>query len=120
MNARLIKILCIVALMAGSPISLVSAAEGDCKADLQRLCPDIDPAGTGAQACLKENISDLSTGCKENIQKLMSALQSFGEACGQDVQTLCSEVNPGGGRILKCLKENKASVSAGCIGFLTK
>ena len=106
--------------MAVSSVSLVKAAEGDCKADVQRLCPDVDPAGTQAQTCLKENMTELSTGCKENMQKLINALQSFGEACGQDVQTLCAEVSPGGGRILQCLKKNQASVSQGCIEFLTK
>ena len=120
MNTQLVKILCIIALMAVPSVSLVQAAEGDCVADVQRLCPDVDPAGAQAHACLKENIPELSTGCKENIQKLTNALQSFGEACGQDVQTLCAEVSPGGGRILQCLKENQASVSADCISFLTR
>lgn len=117
---RLLGIVCIVSLITASPIETVSAAEGDCKADISRFCPDVNPEGQAAMACLKENVQELSPGCKDNIQKLIGALQSFGEACGSDVQTLCADVNPGGGRILKCLKENQASVSAGCIGFLTK
>ena len=40
------------------------------------------------------------------------------EACAGDVKTLCSDVKPGGGRILACLKENKAKVSPGCIQAL--
>jgi len=35
-------------------------------------------------------------------------------ACKQDVQTLCPNVQPGGGRILACLKGHAQQVSAGC------
>jgi len=119
MKFRLLGILCIVSLMTFSQTAVVHAAEGDCKADMAKLCPDATE-GQQATNCLKENVQDLSAGCKENIEMLIGALQSFGEACGADVQSLCADVNPGGGRILKCLKENQASVSAVCIGFLTK
>ena len=35
-------------------------------------------------------------------------------ACHDDVQKLCSDVQPGGGRIINCLKEHKDQVSDGC------
>lgn len=36
------------------------------------------------------------------------------EACRQDVQTLCSGVQPGEGRVVACLRENRAKLSDGC------
>lgn len=36
------------------------------------------------------------------------------EACAADVKALCGDVQPGGGKILRCLKEHKAQVSSGC------
>ncbi len=36
------------------------------------------------------------------------------EACQKDVQTLCPGVQPGGGRIVACLKKNQAKVSDAC------
>jgi hypothetical protein len=36
------------------------------------------------------------------------------EACGADIQKLCAGVQPGGGRILQCIKEHAADVSPGC------
>ena len=36
------------------------------------------------------------------------------KACASDIKTLCPAVQPGGGRILACLKEHKESVSAPC------
>ncbi len=120
MNSRISGILFVAAVALLSPVSVTVAAEGDCRADLARLCPELEPQDAEAKNCLKENLQDLSPGCKDNIRKLIGALQSFAEACGQDVKTLCPEVVPGGGRILRCLKKNKESVSAGCTGFLTK
>lgn len=35
-------------------------------------------------------------------------------ACMSDVQKLCTGVQPGGGRIVACLKEHKDQVSDGC------
>jgi hypothetical protein len=35
-------------------------------------------------------------------------------ACETDIQTLCPSVQPGGGRIIACLKEHKEKVSDGC------
>jgi len=35
-------------------------------------------------------------------------------ACRADVERLCPDVQPGGGRIAACLKKNEAQVSAAC------
>jgi hypothetical protein len=40
--------------------------------------------------------------------------------CKDDIQRLCAGVQPGGGRILKCLKENKMQMSVGCAQGLAK
>ena len=34
--------------------------------------------------------------------------------CKPDVERLCTGVQPGGGRIVKCLKAHKMEVSVGC------
>src|ERR1019366_7792724 len=35
-------------------------------------------------------------------------------ACASDLQRLCARVQPGGGRIIACLKQHKDEVSDGC------
>jgi hypothetical protein len=42
------------------------------------------------------------------------AMQEVRAACQADVQKLCAGVQPGGGRIVACLKEHKEEVSDGC------
>lgn len=41
-------------------------------------------------------------------------------ACKQDVQTYCSDVQRGGGRIVKCLKEHEKDLSSQCSQALGK
>ena len=42
------------------------------------------------------------------------AVDAARAACEADVQKLCTGVQPGGGRILACLKQHKDQVSDGC------
>lgn len=35
-------------------------------------------------------------------------------ACKADVQALCAGIEPGGGRIMACMRQNRDKVSAGC------
>ncbi len=41
-------------------------------------------------------------------------------ACKQDVQSFCSDVQPGGGRIIQCLKSHSDQLSDGCASALEK
>src|ERR1700694_4712147 len=44
-------------------------------------------------------------------QQSLAAIQA---ACAEDAQKLCAGVQPGGGRIVACLKEHKDSLSDRC------
>lgn len=39
-------------------------------------------------------------------------------ACGEDLQRLCADVRPGGGRLLQCLSTHQAELSNECTAFL--
>src|ERR1700724_1414917 len=43
-----------------------------------------------------------------------STLAAIRAACAEDAQKLCAGVQPGGGRIVACLKEHKDSLSDRC------
>ena len=41
------------------------------------------------------------------------------DACGTEIKQYCAEVRPGGGRILRCLRDNKAKLSDACKAALS-
>jgi cysteine rich repeat protein len=47
-------------------------------------------------------------------------LEELRVACRTDVEKLCPAVQPGGGRIIACLKQHKDEVSAGCKQAIVK
>lgn len=50
-----------------------------------------------------------------HAQNLSAAqMQALRTACETDVKKLCNGVQPGGGRILLCLKEHQAEVTPPC------
>ncbi|BAH74560.1 hypothetical protein DMR_10690 [Solidesulfovibrio magneticus RS-1] len=52
-------------------------------------------------------------------QPASAAGQALKEACKGDYKTLCSGVQPGGGRIVACLKQQADKLSPGCKQALT-
>jgi hypothetical protein len=64
--------------------------------------------------CLKEKEAEVSAACKEHREKMKGAMKEAHAACEDDVATLCSGVEKGKGRVMKCLKENKEKVSESC------
>jgi Cysteine rich repeat len=51
------------------------------------------------------------SGQTPEVQTAMAAMR---QACAADVATLCDGITPGGGKILKCLKDHRDQVSVGC------
>jgi hypothetical protein len=46
--------------------------------------------------------------------ELKAARQAMRQACMQDAHTLCGDAQPGGGKIMMCLRSHKDQVSDGC------
>jgi len=96
----------------------VTAAENPCKADIKRLCGDVKPGEGRIQACLKEHKDEISQECKDTIaaaaEKLKGKIEDVAQACEGDAAKLCPGIEPGEGRILKCLLEHKEELSDGC------
>ena len=63
---------------------------------------------------MKENEASLSQACKNHLVKMKEARKDIKEACQEDVESFCSDVGPGKGHLMKCMKENKEKLSAAC------
>jgi hypothetical protein len=91
----------------------VQAQEG-CRADLAKFCPQAKPGGGQVASCLKDNAAQLSPGCRQYSAKMEELLKEVDRACEEDIHAYCPGVQPGGGRIAACLKQNASALSFRC------
>lgn len=95
-----------------------------CRADVERLCKDVPPGKGNIGKCLKDNEASVSAGCKEHIAKMRGQMQervqAFDQACKGDAEQYCKGVQRGQGRMVGCLRDNQAKLSASCKGQLSQ
>lgn len=107
------------------------AQRGPCADDIGKLCKDVQPGGGAILKCLSEHEAELAPACKAHVDAMRVQGRGFGkgkgpgsgmrrqgpmfaQACKGDVQKFCTDVQPGGGRVINCLKEHAAELSPGC------
>jgi len=101
-------------------LSLPAGAQNQspCRADVERLCSDVEPGEGRIMACLRENKSEVSRACKTHMKERREEMRARAEqirnACREDSKKFCDGVLPGRGRIVQCLKQNQAEVSEPC------
>lgn len=91
-----------------------------CKADIEKLCKDIEPGEGRIMDCLKAHDSELSEGCKAKGGARNHAKMAGKEVCAEDKDSFCKDVQPGDGRIIRCFKEHEKELSEGCRAFMAK
>ena len=91
--------------------------QGACKQDRERLCPEAR-GGSEIFHCMKEHEDEISQTCREQIERrrehLEARLKSIQEACEEDVQRHCEQVEPGDRRVLQCLRQHESELSQAC------
>jgi phage host-nuclease inhibitor protein Gam len=94
--------------------SLLLAQAHPCLADAQKLCKEVQPGEGRIAACLKQHESELSAECKQKQASFRDQVEELTEACKDDVQKFCANVEPGAGRIARCLQQNADHLSPQC------
>ena len=95
----------------------VRAEEGPCKADMEKFCKGVEPGEGRVVKCMKEHEAELSEGCKKvagKMGEMKEKMKDAAGACKADKEKFCKDVEPGEGRIIKCLKEHEAELSEAC------
>lgn len=106
-----------MALMAAPAFAYGGGDRGACRADAQRLCPDITP-GPGSwksvHDCLEQNTANLSPTCQHQLTRRQAKMDQALQACQADIQNLCSDVGSEPHATSKCLFQHRTDLSATC------
>ena len=122
---RIIMSLAIAALAIGfqaqAQDSLVEHVLESCEVEMETFCSQVTPGQGRLLHCAAAHEDKLSGRCNyalfqaaSAIEQIAAAIAHVAEQCMTDVQTLCSDVKEGDGRILMCLDEQADGVSDTC------
>lgn len=100
---------------------LVQTVVTGCKQELETYCKDVTPGEGRVLACLYARSDKLSGRCEyalydaaAQLERAVAALSYVVNECKDDLEKLCSGVQAGQGRLLKCIEKNDSQVSGRC------
>jgi len=112
------SIVCLSAAFLGAGAVLApprgARAEPPCAPEIQRLCAKVPPGGGRIQGCLKAHESELSHACRSRVDELEREAGVLAASCRWDIGRFCSDVSPGGGRVLACLQGRQDWLTPEC------
>ena len=87
---------------------------GPCREDVKKLCPDLKRGSGGVGDCLNQHAAELSAACQDHLSKIKAKMDAWRQACQDDVQKFCNDIDAGHGKIIKCLHKNHDGLSQSC------
>ena len=103
----------------------INASVKGCGEDVKQHCPGLGNNSQRIFMCLGAYEAHLTPQCKQGILEASLALKTGAaaieysiSACETDADKHCLEVQPGEGRLLRCLKANQTNVSKQCVTAL--
>lgn len=101
--------------------SLVEHLVKACETDIRSYCSQVTPGNGRMLHCMAAHEDKISGQCQYAfyqaatiLEQLATAIAYVASQCATDIETHCSGVAMGEGRILACLTENEAEVSDAC------
>ena len=92
-----------------------------CEAEIAKYCSQVTPGDNRMLACFYAHEDKLSGKCvgalydaAETLAAAIDVLHEVAQACGDDIDRFCSNVEMGEGRIANCLLAQRDKLSSGC------
>ena len=102
-------------LCAGAADRVYAAGEElPCAEEIAKHCKEVKPGGGRILNCLDEHPKELSDSCRKKLEESKKKLMEAQQACTGDMEKFCKDVQPGEGRILRCLREHTQELSPAC------
>ncbi len=125
MRKTMIGMAAVVAIFSGSSTlaqeTLLEHVVLACETDLNNYCSQVTPGNGRLLHCMAAHEDKISGQCEYAfyqaatlLEQLSVAINYLAQECKTDIQTHCSGVELGDGRILACLAENEADVGEAC------
>lgn len=100
---------------------VLAIVEKSCAADVKEFCSTVTPGDGRLLLCITAHEDKISDACfttlidvGDSVQLTLSSVKRASEVCASEIDSLCSDVEIGGGQIAQCLINNKSKLSAPC------
>jgi len=125
MKSKISFVLIAVAFVAGTSPSaeetLVDYLLAACETDIENYCSQVTPGNGRLLHCMAAHEDKISGQCgyalyqaASVLEQLAAAMVYVAEQCRTEIETICSDVVLGEGKLPACLAEHDADVSDGC------
>ncbi len=101
--------------------SIVEHLVNACESDLENYCSQVTPGNGRLLHCMAAHEDKISGQCEyafyqaaSLLEQLSAAIAYVAQECETELETLCSDVEIGEGRVLACLDENEDEVGESC------
>ncbi len=102
--------------------SILNSLAKGCQTELETYCASVTPGNKRLLACIYAHQDKLSGQCEfalydasVQLERAVAALTYAASECSSDLQKFCSGVAQGEGRLVSCLNDNEAEVTARCV-----
>jgi hypothetical protein len=100
------------------PVEIV--ADG-CSKEINTYCKGVTPGEGRILACIYAYQDKLSGRCEyalydaaAQLERVIAAITYVANECKDDLKTYCSDIKPGGGRLINCIDKKMEKVSNRC------
>jgi hypothetical protein len=97
-------------------ITVATAQQRECSADIKAKCAGVKPGEGRISACVKEHLKEFSEPCQDRLAKIAAT----GNACKADVKEKCAGKKLSKIRVAACLKEALGNLSDQCKDAIAK